>query len=83
MPKKIRVKRIQHRGCHSSVVDKGFVNVLMGGIPKKGFAAYFIFRGISDGVWITTKVTSVSHKKGLIIFETLNSRYHIRQGWKY
>lgn len=82
---KVRLKRIKHGAYfHSYSLDNHFVNGSVPKMPKKGEHVTFCFNefGTFNEGWLTTtRVVSVTCGKKLIIFNTRNSRYHMKKGW--
>lgn len=79
---KVRLKRTG-RGIYvdSYNLDKHFMNGSVVRMPKKGEHVMFYFSHLDEGWWMTTRIISIVRRKGLIIFNTKNSRYHMKKGW--
>ena len=78
---KVRLKRVKHGSYfYGCTLDEHFVSGGVTEMPKKGKPV--IFRSAGNGGWTTTEVVSVIRGKRLTIFNTKNSRYHIKKGWK-
>jgi len=77
---KVRLKRVKHGPYFNAhQMDEHFVNVSVPKMPKKGKPVIFYFDNPYEDLWMTTTVVSIIRRKRLTIFNTINSRYHIKK----
>jgi len=84
---KVRLKRVKRlvpeKYFDSSAMDVGFIKGKIEYMPKKGAGIVF-FPGENRFAcewWRTTSVTKIIRHKTLVMYQTLNSQYHIKKGW--
>lgn len=81
---KVQMKRTKSGpNANFTGLDRKFVNGSIAEMPQKGENVVFYFNRLGKGWWVTTTITKqVRKRKGLIIFKTQNSEYHLRLGWR-